>query len=112
MALPTWPQGALRPSIALAWYEDEESETPMDLTGITSLTGVIYNIYTDEARAIVGDLTVTDADSGAFRWDLSAEDVAEYGRFKVQFTAEFGTGQTPAKTFSAEWRIDRALVVS
>jgi hypothetical protein len=110
MAMSNGVQGSRRPSPLITWHLDG-TDTPMDLTNAT-LTGVIYNIYTDEGRAITGDLTITDADSGVFRWDLSAEDVEDAGQFLVQFTAVFPIGQTPALPYSTEWTIERALVAS
>lgn len=90
------------------WYR-EGTTTPEDLTGAT-LTGLIRVGST--TRAITGTLTVTDATGGVFRWDLSAADVADKGRLEVQFNAAFGSGQTPAKTFRADWYVEAALVVS
>jgi hypothetical protein len=110
-SLPNWVQGARRPSMLITWMRDGTS-TPEDLTGAT-ITGLIKRgEYTTITAAITGTLALTDADGGVFRWDLSAADVEHYGNLEVQFTATFGSGQTPAKTFKADWRIERALVVS
>lgn len=109
-SLPNWVQGAMRPSMLPTWYR-EGTETPEDLTGAT-LTGFIRPSSTGVTRAITGILTVTDATGGVFRWDLSAADVADAGRHKVLFNAAFGSGQTPAKTFKADWLVESALVVS
>lgn len=106
MALPRWVQGARRPSMALTWLRD--ATTAEDLTGAT-LTGKIRDAG-GLVRAITGTLTITDADEGQFRWDLSAADVEDAGDLKVQFNAAFGSGQTPAKTFKADWHIEKALV--
>ena len=106
--LPDWVQGALRPSIAPTWYRKGTS-TPEDLSGAT-ITGYIVPRHSAALpSAITGVLTVTDGPNGVFRWDLSAVDVAGAGDFYVQFIAAFGSGQTPAKTFVAEWTIERSL---
>lgn len=106
MALPDWPQYARRPSITVTWLRGD-STTPEDLTGAT-LTGLIQR--GDTVSAITGTLTVTDAANGEFRWDLSAADVAQSGDFRVQFSAAFGSGQTPAKTFATRWVVKPSLV--
>lgn len=107
MALPDFVQGARRPSMLITWYR-QNSATSEDLTGAT-LTGYIESAGV--TRAITGTLTVTDAEAGVFRWDLSAADVADAGRLQVQFVATFGSGQTPAKTFTTEWKVGRGLSV-
>jgi hypothetical protein len=105
-SLPNWIAGALRPSILLSWLQADGS--PVDLTGAT-LSGYIQVIGV--TRAISGTLTVTDATGGVFRWDLSAADVADSGNLQVQFVAEYGAGQTPAKTFRCDWFIEGSLAV-
>lgn len=107
MSLPNAIQGALRPSIEISWYETGTT-TPVDLTSAT-LTGFIQ--AGNSTVAIAGTLTVTDAPGGVFRWDLAAADVAETGRFQVQFVATYASNPTPAKTFAMSWIVDRALVV-
>lgn len=104
--LPNRVKGGLRPAQSVIWKrEDGSVET---LTGAT-LTGWIRNRGTGTTRAIAGTLTVTDGEAGAFRWDFAPADVAEAGRFDVQFNAAFGAGQTPARTFKAQWVVEDAL---
>lgn len=111
MALPNFVQGARRPSMALTWYV-LGTATPVDLTGAT-ITGFIAPASgIGAATAITGVLTVTDGEAGQFRWDFSAADVLNAGRFKVQFVATFGSNPTPAKTFKADWYVERALAVA
>lgn len=105
MALPQWVAGALRPSMSITWYR-EGTTTPETLTGAT-ITGSMRRDGT--TRTITGTLTVTDGAAGVFRWDFSAADVATPGTYEVQFSAAFGSGQTPAKTVITEWTIRRAL---
>lgn len=111
MALPNWTQGARRPSMALTWYV-LGTTTPVDLTGAT-ITGLIRSSSgVGAATAITGVLTVTDGAAGQFRWDFSADDVANAGAFKVQFVATFGSNPTPAKTFKSDWHIEKSLAVA
>jgi hypothetical protein len=98
--LPAWVQGARNPSPLITWLQNGTT-TPQDLTGAT-LTGVIW-VSRSEAAAITGTLTLTDADAGQFRWDLSADDVDHTGVVTVQFTATYASGVTPAVSFEATW---------
>ena len=104
--LPNRVKGGVRPAQALTWKREDGSAE--DLTGAT-LTGSIRNRATGETRAITGVLTVTDGPAGVFRWDYAAADVAEAGRFDVQFTAAFAAGLTPARTFVEQWTVEAAL---
>jgi hypothetical protein len=107
-SLPNWVEGARRGSIELTWYEDG-STTPVDLTSAT-ISGYLQVVGV--TRAITGTLSVTDGPGGVFRWDLSAADVADSGNLQVQFVAAFASGQTPAKTFKADWYIEAALAMA
>jgi hypothetical protein len=104
--LPNRVEGGVRPAQALTWKREDGSAE--DLTGAT-LTGSIRNRATGETRAITGPLTVTDGAAGVFRWDYAAEDVAEAGRFDVQFVAAFTAGLSPARTFVAQWEVRGSL---
>jgi hypothetical protein len=106
MALAAAVRGGRRPSQLITWLRDDSGAE--DLTGAT-LTGQIRNRATNETRAIAGPLTVTDAVGGVFRWDYAAADVAEAGRFDVQFDAAFAAGQTPARTFVTRWEVQSSL---
>lgn len=109
MALADAVKGALRPAQQITWTRaDGDAE---DLSGAT-ITGLIRSQRTGQTRAIAGDLSVTTAASGVFTWTYDAADVAEAGEFDVQFVATFGSPPTPAKTFTAEWVVREALVVS
>ena len=102
MALASAVQGGLRPAQIVTWTRDDD--TPEPLTGAT-LTGTITDRATDTTRAIAGTLTVTDGAAGEFRWDYVAGDVDTAGEYDVQFSAAFGSGQTPARTFVARWKV-------
>lgn len=102
-------QGAVRPSFAITWADADG--VAVDLTGAT-LTGTIRNLSTGVTRAIAGALVITNAVAGVFRWDFAAGDVAEAGRFTVQFNAAYGAGATPGKTFPAAWTIVASQTVS
>lgn len=109
MALANAVQGGLRPSQLITWTrEDGDAE---NLTTAT-LTGTITNRATTVTRAIAGTLAVTDAAAGVFRWDYAAGDVSEAGEFDVQFSAAFGTGQSPARTFVARWKVEQYRTAS
>lgn len=105
MSLPNAIQGALRPSLLISWMETGTT-TPVDLTNAT-LTGFIQAGNT--TVPIAGSLTVTDAIGGVFRWDLAAADVAETGRYQVQFVATYASNPTPAKTFACSWLVEPSL---
>lgn len=109
MALPDAVEDGRRPSPLITWYQNGTT-TPEVLTGAT-LTGTI-TASDGTVRAITGTLTVTDGPGGVFRWDLSAADVADVGEFLVQFSAAFGSGQTPAITFLTAWRVHKHQVVA
>ena len=82
--------------------------TPEDLTGAT-LSGILLPLGTQEARAIAGSLILADAAAGEFNWEYAAADVVA-GRYRVQFTATFASGATPARTFQALWTVHATLV--
>jgi hypothetical protein len=106
MALAAAVAGATRPSQIITWTRaDGNAET---LTAAT-LTGKIRDRATGTTRAIAGTLTVVDGAAGSFRWDYVAADVVSAGTFDVQFVAAFASGQTPAKTFVAQWTVGEAL---
>lgn len=105
MALPSRPAGARRPSLSITWYRDGTT-TPEDLTGAT-ITAVRRRAGIN--TTVTGTLTVTDGTNGVFRWDFSVADVATAGTYEVEFSAAFGSGQTPAKTFVTEWTVTRSL---
>ena len=107
MALASAVQGGRRPGQLITWQR-ESSAAPEDLTDAT-LTGHIRNRATGTTRAIAGPLTVTDGTAGVFRWDYAAADVAEAGRFDVQFVAAFTAGLSPARTFVAQWEVRGSL---
>lgn len=92
MALEPLQQYSLWPSPLITWFLDGGGVAT--LTGAT-LGGRLKNRATGVERDIAGALTVTDGAGGVFRWDLAAGDVAEAGKFDVQFTADFPSGQTP-----------------
>src|SRR4051812_7283750 len=108
MALPNWVQGARRPSLLITWYQ-EDTTTPEDLTSAIITGYIAAHTGVGSATAITGVLTVTDGAAGQFTWDFSAADVGTAGGFKVQFVATYGSGQTPAKTFKADWSVERSL---
>ena len=106
--LPDRVKGGLRPAQAITWQREDGSAE--DLTGAT-VTGVLRNRATGATAAIAGALTLTDGAAGAFRWDMAAADVADAGSFDVQFTATFGAGLSPARTFVERWIVAEALSV-
>lgn len=104
--LPDWVEGALFPSPLITLYY-KGTATPVDLSGVSTITGKIRN-SAGVVRDIAGTLAVDDADAGTVLWTLDADDV-QGGRSVVQITVAFSSGQTPAKTFSATWYVERAL---
>ena len=101
MALAVAVQGAKRPSQVISW---PVGDVPLNLSGAT-ITGKIASPYSG-TRDIVGALTVTDAAGGVFTWIYDDADVAEAGRFLVQFTAAFGSEPSPARNFMEEWVVE------
>lgn len=106
MALAQAIQDSLRPSQIITWTRGDG--TPENLTGAT-LTGKIRDNVSGTVRAIAGTLTVTDATAGVFTWAYHADDVADAGKFMVQFMAAFGDNPTPARTIASEWFVYEAL---
>ena len=106
MTLATAVKGARRPSQAIPWTREDGTAEP--LTDAT-ITGWLRNRASGATRAIAGALTVTDGAGGEFRWDYAGADVAEVGRFDVQFDAAFSAGASPARTFVARWEVRESL---
>ena len=104
MALADAVDGATRPSQTITWTRDDG--TAEDLTGAT-ITGTLKP-RGGTARAVAGDLSVSDAESGVFVWTYDDADVVE-GLYEVQFQAAFGSDPTPAKTFVARWYVSESL---
>jgi len=107
MALADAVASALRPAQEITWTRADG--TTENLTGAT-LSGVIKSNTTGVVRAIAGSLALTDAANGVFTWTYVAADVVA-GSYVVQFTATFGAGLTPAKTFDSEWTVHIAHTV-
>lgn len=51
----------------------------------------------------------SDAAGGVFVWDYHPADVAESGHFVVQFTANYDSPPTPARTIAESWEVYAAL---
>ena len=106
MALAQAIQDSLRPSQIITWTRGDG--TAENLTDAT-LTGKIRDNVTGVVRDIAGALTVTDATAGVFTWAYHADDVADAGKFMVQFKATFGDDPTPARTIASEWFVYEAF---
>lgn len=106
MALANAIAGATRPTQVITWTRADG--TAEDLTGAT-ITGNLYNTSDFTTRAIAGTLSVTDGAEGVFSWAYDAADVVTAGRYRVQFTAAFGSDPTPARTTIQTWIVDEAL---
>ena len=106
MALAQAIQDSLRPSQIITWTRGDN--TPENLTGAT-LTGKIRDNVTGTVRDIAGTLTVTDGANGVFTWAYHADDVADAGRFMVQFKATFGDNPSPVRTTASEWFVYEAF---
>lgn len=104
MSIPAAVQGALRPGRTITWLRDQ-SNIAEDLTGAT-ITGVLRHARTGVTRAITGTLAVTDGPGGVFTWDFSAADVAQAGLHYAQFSASYGSGVTPARTFRCDFLVE------
>ncbi len=106
MALANAVAGALRPSQAITWLRDDGAAE--DLTGAT-ITARLRNRATGAVRAAAGVFVVTDGPAGGYRWEYAAADVAEAGSFDVQFSAAFGAGPSPARTYTARWTVTESI---
>lgn len=106
MALADAIQGGKRPSQLITWKDQDGSV--FDLTGAT-ITARIIRRGASSATNSDGTFTLTDASNGVFRWDYSTNDVAVSGHYEVQFTATFGSNPTPAKTFLANWKVNKVI---
>lgn len=105
--LQDWTEGSLFPSPLITLYYND-STTPVDLTNAGAITGKIRN-SAGVTRNIAGTLAVSGTPTlGQVLWTLHADDVVG-GRCEVQITVAFSSGQTPTRTFRADWRVERAL---
>lgn len=102
MQLDDGVQGSVAPSYVILWANSDD--VPINLTGAT-LSGTIRDAA-GTVRAIAGDLVITDAEAGAFRWDFAPADVADAGHFTVQFVATLPVGPSPALSKKAGWTIE------
>lgn len=102
-----WVQYAQAPPLDVTWLRTDG--TPENLTDAT-ITGVVCRAD-GTVDALTGSLEVIDGAAGVFRWTPSADDVAETGRLVLQFTADYDTGATPAKTKRIPWIVHPSLVV-
>jgi predicted MFS family arabinose efflux permease len=105
MALADAVQGSRWPAQQVTWTL--KGGGVANLSGAV-LTGKIRNA-SGVTRAVAGAFTVTDGPAGVFVWQYAAEDVADAGIFKVQFTATWADGLTPGKTFIAPWIVAESL---
>lgn len=99
-------QGSRWPPQPLVW---EIGNAPANLAGATGITARMRNRSTGATRDVTGTIAITDAARGEFVWTYSAEDVTESGTFDVQFTATFGEGPTPGRSFAMQLAIAEAL---
>lgn len=117
MALASAVVGGVRPQQIVTWLRSDadflySTDQPEDLRGAT-LSGRMRNVYTGEARAIVGALVLWPAlyDQelyGQFRWAYDAADLVA-GLYEVQFMAAFVANPTPAVTIPEYWEVFEAL---
>lgn len=101
--LPDWTEGSTTP-ITLTWYQ--EDNTAQDLTGAT-ITARLERAGETVRDVPTGEFTIVTPASGVFRWDLTADDVNEPGRHRVQFVATFDG--SAARSFVATWRIYESI---
>lgn len=99
-------QGATRPSATVIWGLDDN--IVLDLTGAT-LSGRIRDLSTYGERDIAGALTVLDAPNGLFQWTYAPADVADAGKFRVQFTATYASASTVARSLAEQWQVHEAI---
>lgn len=105
--LPDWTEGSLFPSPLITLYYND-STTVVDLTNAGAITGKIRN-SAGVVRDIEGTLAVNGTPTlGQVLWTLHADDVVG-GRCEVQITVAFSSGQTPTRTFRADWYVERAI---
>lgn len=93
-------QGARAPAQPIQWLKDDT--TALDLTGAT-LSGVIWRA--GAVTPITGALTLLEPETGIFRWDFSADDVAVVGYHAVEFVATWSVGPSPAITKWMQWYV-------
>ena len=99
-------QGSRWPPQPLVW---EIGGAPANLAGATGITARMRNRDTAVTRDVTGAIAVTNGARGEFVWTYSVDDVAERGTFDVQFTAAFGDGPTPGKSFQATLTVAESL---
>jgi len=105
MALARAVQGASHTPQAITWIDADGD--PVVLVGAV-MSGRIEDRVSGNDRAITGTLTITSGPNGAFEWDYGTADVADAGKFRVQFIATFGIGDMD-KSMMEDWEVERAI---
>lgn len=90
MPLPDAVQYSRQETYQITWTRNDSTSTPVDLTGAT-LYAVIKR--GDDETAITGTLALVTATAGVFSWAPSEADVAQAGKFFVQFYAKYSNGK-------------------
>jgi hypothetical protein len=107
MSLKYANQGARHTGQAVTWTRDDSSA--QDLTGAT-ITARIEPVESPETDEFASDgtFTLTDAINGEFSWEYGEDDVANWGRFLVQFKATYGDGSYDLSD-PMEWIVKKAV---
>lgn len=105
MSLSNAVQGARHSGQQVTWSKSDGSA--YDLTGAT-ITARLRNKETGAVIDSDGAFTLVTPASGIFNWAYGANDVANAGKFEVQFKAAYSDSKYD-KTFSADWEVEGAL---
>lgn len=107
MTLAAAIQGAKRPSQTITWTD--EDGVAVDLTGAT-ITARIRNVGTGVTATSDGVFAPTvNASDGEFTWAYGSNDILAAGMYEVQFSAAYGSGVTPSRTFLSIWTVSEGI---
>lgn len=104
MSFPTCQQYSNKTTLQITWVRDDDTRTPVDLTGAT-LYGVIERRVAEATTRtlITGTLSLVTAASGIFSWAPSAADLSLAGTHMVQIYAKYSGG--PELSYRTPWRV-------
>lgn len=105
MSLPNGVEGGGHEALIISCLA---AGVAIDLTGVSSITGKLFDLSTKTSRAIAGSLTVSGTPTeGNISWAFAAGDLVE-GRYLVQLTINYASG-LPARNYIEPWEVTRGL---
>lgn len=100
MTLAAAVQYSRKRAQTITWKDDDGNA--INLTGAT-ITGIIERAGVQ--TAITGTFALVTAASGIFTWTYSAADVAQAGRYFVQFRAKYSSDSLSEISYRTLWHV-------